>query len=126
MDYKTDNCTIFRQHFISRFKRKWRHIIFINTFTKRYDLSIDSFYKYCRIPIEEAFKKLREYTTFFVNRKPLQRTVSAHSSKFTDRVKLDGYKNNLGKPAALRYLPEYVHNIKIRFINIYWLFHFMQ
>ena len=66
------------------------------------------------IPVEEAFKKLKEYTTFFVNRKPLQRAVSAHSSKFTSRVKLDGYKKRLGKPAALKYLPELVHNIKIR------------
>jgi len=63
---------------------------------------------------EEREQKVANYTKFFVQRHPFERLVSAYFSKFTNKGKRVYYKNNFGKPAANKYMPQLVHGVKIR------------
>ena len=65
---------------------------------------------------EEREQRIKTHTKFFVQRHPIERLVSAYFSKFTNKGKRVRYKNNFGKPAANKYMPELVHGIEIRFL----------
>lgn len=63
---------------------------------------------------EERERRMKNYLKFFVQRHPIERLVSAYFSKFTNKGSRVYYKNNFGKPAANKYMPELVHGVKIR------------
>ena len=80
---------------------------------------------YLRLPKNEAFSRLANYTKFFVQRNPFERLTSAHNSKFTDRTPQNEYKKYTGVRAARILLPKVVAGLYLRllffFTNIFYL-----
>ena len=77
---------------------------------------------YFRLPKNEAFWRLANYTKFFVQRHPFERLTSAHNSKFTDRTPQNEYKKYTGVRAARILLPKVVGGIYLRFLLCFCLF----
>jgi len=99
-------------------KRFWWHFQgfkdYKNVSTKKLVLSSGNIPRLSKLPKNEAFSRLANYTKFFVQRNPFERLTSAHNSKFTDRTPQNEYKKYTGVRAARILLPKVVAGLYLR------------
>jgi len=99
-------------------KRFWWHFQGFEDYkkvsTKKLVLSAGNIPRLSKLPKNEAFWRLANYTKFFVQRHPFERLTSAHNSKFTDRTPQNEYKKYTGVRAARILLPKVVGGIYLR------------
>ena len=61
----------------------------------------------------EAWQKMKNYTSFLINRHPFERLVSAYNDKFSAKSSFSWYKQYVGTVIAKTLAPLFMHEVPL-------------